>query len=85
MDKFPAGLQYEWSAYLFGLGSNDLLKYQVPGYYMSLAIYWIIKKLGEWMRSQQLENLNDGLSEKDAKRLAKKERKAAKRPQIRMR
>ncbi len=37
------------------------------------------------MRSQQLENLSDELSEKEAKRQAKKERKAAKGPKIRMR
>jgi len=52
---------------------------------MSLSGYWIFKKLGEWMRSQQLDNLSDGLTEKEAKRQAKKERKAARGPKIRMR
>lgn len=37
------------------------------------------------MRSQQLENMSEGTSERDLKRQAKKERKAAKGPKIRMR
>lgn len=61
------------------------IRIQVPLYYSSLAGYWVLQKLGGWMRSQQQENTNDGISERDLKRQAKKERKAAKGPKIRMR
>lgn len=37
------------------------------------------------MRSQQLQNMSEESSARDAKRQAKKERKAAKGPKIRMR
>ncbi|CAM9337622.1 unnamed protein product [Pylaiella littoralis] len=57
----------------------------IPAYYMSLWGYWMFQKLREWVRSQQLQNMSEGPSAEDAKRQAKKERKAAKAPKIRMR
>ncbi|CAM9739875.1 unnamed protein product, partial [Scytosiphon promiscuus] len=55
----------------------------VPAYYTSLVAYWVFKKLRAWMQSQQLQNMSEVSSERDLKRQAKKERKAAKAPKVR--
>ncbi|CAM9151381.1 unnamed protein product, partial [Hapterophycus canaliculatus] len=57
----------------------------VPSYYTSLLAYWVFRKLRAWMQSQHLQNMSEDSSARDLKRLAKKERKAAKAPKVRMR
>ncbi|CAN0208473.1 unnamed protein product [Ectocarpus sp. 6 AP-2014] len=57
----------------------------VPGYYACLAGYWVFRKLGGWVRSQQELNASEEPSAADLKRQAKKEKKAARAPRVRMR
>lgn len=64
--------------------SGGLWLQQIPGYYASLLIYYIVGKVATWMSSQQVENTEES-SARELKRQAKKERKAARGPKVRVR
>ncbi|CAM9952757.1 unnamed protein product, partial [Laminaria digitata] len=65
---------YGWYIYLL-----------VPGYYVSISAYWVFQKLAGWMSSPPPDDASKEAAAREAKRLAKKERKAARGPKMRTR
>ncbi|CAM9766865.1 unnamed protein product [Ascophyllum nodosum] len=65
---------YGWYIYLL-----------IPGYYSSVAAYWVFRQFSRWVSSQQPESGSEETSAREQKRLAKKERKAARGPKFKVR